>query len=125
MEDRYDRLLAIRSEVSKALELARNDKVVGHSLDARVLLSSADSGLHELLNSYRQHLAALFIVSQVELLDDLQGGLQCESLPGLGIRVEKALGDKCERCWNYSTTVGDSAEHPNLCQRCVEVLSRQ
>jgi len=125
LEGRYDALLDIRSDVSKALELARNDKVVGHSLDACVLLSAPAGATLELLERYREQLASLFIVSRAELTDDLKDGIQGENLPDLKIKVEKAPGEKCERCWNYATSVGDSAEHPALCQRCVAVLSGQ
>jgi isoleucyl-tRNA synthetase len=125
LEERYDNLLEIRAEVSKALELARNDKTIGHSLDARVLLNAPAGSVLELLEKYRDQLAALFIVSQVELVDDLEDGLQAEQLPDLKIKVEKALGEKCQRCWNYATSVGESAEHPALCRRCVAVLGEQ
>jgi len=122
LEERYDRLLDIRSDVSKVLEMARNDKVVGHSLDARVLLSVPAGACRELLETYREQLASLFIVSQVELVDDLPDAKQGENQPELKVRVEKAQGGKCDRCWNYATSVGDSADHPELCHRCVAVL---
>jgi isoleucyl-tRNA synthetase len=120
---RYQQLLAVRSDVSKALELARNEKLVGHSLDARVLLEAPAGPVAELLENYREELAALFIVSQVELasgLDDAQTG---EAVPGLKVRIEKAQGEKCERCWNYSLSVGEDEEHPGACLRCREALA--
>ncbi len=122
LNERYQQLLAIRSDVSKALELARNDKLVGHSLDARVVLEAPEGPVADLLEAYREELATLFIVSQVEISTNLETSQTGEAVPGLKILVEKAQGDKCERCWNYSVTVGADETHPGACQRCREAL---
>ena len=122
LEARYEKLLAIRSDVSKALELARNDKRIGHSLDARVLLAAPAGPWRELLETYRDELATLFIVSQVELAEALPEAVEGEEVDGLRVRVEKALGEKCARCWNYATTIGESDEHPTVCRRCRAAL---
>jgi isoleucyl-tRNA synthetase len=123
LEARYDKLLAVRSDVSKALELARGDKLIGHSLDARVLLDAPAGEWRELLEKHRDELATLCIVSQVELTAGLEGAIPGEAVQGLGVRVEKAAGEKCERCWNYATTIGESDEHPTVCHRCREALA--
>ncbi|MEZ4484035.1 MAG: class I tRNA ligase family protein [Syntrophotaleaceae bacterium] len=123
LNERYRQLLAIRSDVSKALELARNSKLVGHSLDARVLLEAPAGPVAALLEEYRDELASLFIVSQAELSSNLEGFQAGEAVPGLKIRIEKAQGDKCERCWNYSVTVGADESHPSACERCREALA--
>jgi isoleucyl-tRNA synthetase len=120
LEARYERLLAVRSDVSKALELARGEKLIGHSLDARVLIEAPAGEWRELLERHRDELATLFIVSQAELAEGLEGAVPGEEVKGLRIRVEKAAGVKCERCWNYATTVGESDEHPTVCHRCRE-----
>jgi isoleucyl-tRNA synthetase len=122
LDERYDKLLAVRSDVSKALELARNAKLVGHSLDARVLLEAPAGPWKELLEDYREELAALFIVSQAELAEGLDEAVAGEEVPGLKIRIEKARGEKCERCWNYATTVGENSAHPTICHRCSAAL---
>ena len=122
LEARYEQLLAVRSEVAKALELARNEKRIGHSLDARVLIEAPAGEWRELLERYRDELATLFIVSQAELTEGLDGAVAGEQIPGLKVRVEKAQGEKCERCWNYVTSVGEDAEHPTVCHRCREAL---
>jgi len=122
LEARYEKLLAVRSDVSKALELARNDKRIGHSLDARVLLAAPAGPWRELLKAYRDELATLFIVSQVELAEALPEAVEGEGVDGLRVRVEKALGEKCERCWNYATTIGENDDHPTVCRRCREAL---
>jgi isoleucyl-tRNA synthetase len=123
LEARYERLLAVRSDVSKALELARNEKKIGHSLDARVLLEVPEGDWRDLLTDYRDELATLFIVSQVELTENLGDAVAGEEVKSLRARIEKALGEKCERCWNYAVTVGESEEHPTVCHRCREALA--
>jgi isoleucyl-tRNA synthetase len=123
LEARYARILAVRSDVSKALELARAEKLIGHSLDARVLVEAPAGPWRDLLERYRDELATLFIVSQVELGENLGEAVAGEEVPGLKIRIEKALGEKCERCWTYATSVGESSEHPTICHRCRPALA--
>jgi isoleucyl-tRNA synthetase len=117
---RWDRLLEVRAAVTKALEEARKSGQIGHSLDARVELAASD-GLRPALAEVAPELPALFIVSQVDLVQDLAG----ESSPllaGLKVRVATARGGKCERCWNYSEAIGSHADHPGLCDRCAGVV---
>ena len=122
LEARFQKLLALRSDVSKALELARADKTIGHSLDARVTLAASESDWQQLLEQYRDELATLFIVSQVEVTTSLEEGVCGEEVPSLKVVVGKALGGKCERCWNYVETVGQSSAHPAICDRCESSL---
>jgi isoleucyl-tRNA synthetase len=77
----------------------------------------------QFLNTYRGVLPALFIVSQVEIVDESQGLPPRDAPPG-GWRIEiaRADGAKCERCWNYSTHVGENADYPTVCERCVKAL---
>jgi isoleucyl-tRNA synthetase len=117
----WDRLLAVRAAVTKALEEARQSGLIGHSLDARVLLHAQD-GLSGLLAQHGGELPALFIVSQVELTGHLGPDASSPLLPELQLRVERARGGKCERCWNYSEAVGRDATHPGLCDRCLQII---
>jgi len=123
LEARYEKLRSVRSDVARALELARKDKTIGHSLDARVLIAAPAGPWRELLESYRDQLATLSIVSQAELVDAVDDGVPGEEVAGLAVRVEKARGEKCARCWNYAETVGESDEHPGVCHRCREALT--
>ena len=110
----WDRLMAVRDEVLKALETARADeKLIGKSLEARVQLK-AGAELYPLLDQYRNELPAVFIVSQVDLDQSTE--------PGLSVRIERAEGDKCERCWKYMPEVGTSAEFPTLCAACQDAV---
>jgi isoleucyl-tRNA synthetase len=120
--------------VLNALETARAEKTIGSALEARVsiyprssLQPQIKSELLTLLNNYKDQLRALLIVSQVEVTPELSSapGSITESSPGgrLAIGVERAHGKKCERCWNYSTHVGESAVHPTFCERCLAAIA--
>jgi isoleucyl-tRNA synthetase len=106
----WDRLMEVRGDVLKSLEEARNGKLIGAPLEARVVLS-ADGDLYPLLERYARELPALFIVSQVELD-------RAEGRP-LAVRVDRAQGAKCERCWKYTTDVGSVARFPSICACCA------
>jgi isoleucyl-tRNA synthetase len=117
----WDRLLAVREEVLKALEPLRAAKTISANLEARVTLV-ASGELAALLQTYRAYLPALFIVSQVELQIGTGNGGASTGIEGLEVRAERAHGKKCERCWNYSIHVGENADYPTLCERCVAAL---
>ncbi|MCI8500632.1 MAG: isoleucine--tRNA ligase [Oscillospiraceae bacterium] len=117
---KWDRIHQIRDEVNKALELKRNEKVIGKSLEAKVKLFCTGE-LYAFLDVVKDELEDAFIVSQVELAEGT--GEVAAELDGLSITVVKADGEKCERCWEYSTTVGSCAEHPTLCERCAGVVT--
>jgi isoleucyl-tRNA synthetase len=123
LEARFDQLLIVRGEVSKLLEQARTAKLIGSGLEAKVTLAAAPGPLRDLLQSERTELATLFIVSQAELVDSLTDGTASEALPGLTIRVERAAGEKCPRCWTYSTGIGGNSTHPEICPRCAKALT--
>ncbi|MEK6324692.1 MAG: class I tRNA ligase family protein, partial [Acidobacteriota bacterium] len=115
-DEREMGILFIRSEVQRALEQKRNEKLIGASLEAKVTLS-AGRDQYKLLREYEDQLPAIFIVSQVELLESEIGGLEI-----LEIKVEHAEGAKCERCWNWSETVGKDPRFPTLDARCVRQI---
>ncbi len=119
---RWDRIHQIRDDVKKALEIARKNKVIGSSLDAKVRLF-CDGELYDFVSSVQKELAAVFIVSQVELEKGSAGEFTGESVPEFSVTVVHADGEKCARCWCYSDTVGSCEEHPDLCSRCAAVLS--
>ena len=115
----------MRREVAKALELARGRKLIGSGLEAAVRITAAPEDLPALLTAKRPLLQTLFIVSRVEVGPGPPRGpcdYESQEIPGLVIDVDRAPGDKCERCWTRSPEVGRDAEHPTLCDRCVAVL---
>lgn len=120
----WDTLLAVRAAVTRAIEPLRRDGVVGHSLDTRVTLYLAEE-LRECLESLHTDLRAVCIVSQLvsaPLAAAPDTAFTDAEVAGLAIGVEKARGEKCERCWIYSTELGDDPAHPTLCPRCATVL---
>lgn len=122
--DDWNVLLAVRGAVTKAIEPLRRDGVVGHSLDTRVTLYLADE-LRQRLEGLDTDLRAVCIVSQIALapLDQAPAdAFSDEEVAGLAIAVEKAHGEKCERCWIYSTELGTDPAHPTLCPRCAAVI---
>ena len=118
----WERLLLVREEVLKALEPARAEKTISSGLEARVTLVASGDLLASLRN-YAKFLPGLFIVSQVGIAEsDVPGSVAAPGFAGLKIAVARAEGKKCERCWNYSTHVGESADFPTVCERCVAAL---
>jgi len=113
-------LRSVRDEVLKALEEARNNKLIGTGLEAQVILTAAEP-LHALLKRYESQLRYLFIVSKVEtrLAASPDG-----APPAVKVEVKKADGQKCERCWNYSIHVGEDKLYPTVCERCSAVLKQ-
>jgi isoleucyl-tRNA synthetase len=117
----WELLAKVRAEVLKALEAARNEKRINSGLEAKVLLS----GNPELRAKLKHHLAqlpGLFIVSQVDFLTAGAPEYKSEIVPSLEVSVQKADGAKCERCWNYSTRVGENTRYPTFCERCSAAL---
>ena len=123
-EERWELLLKVRGEVSKSLEIARQNKLIGNSLEAAVTLGAPE----KLLSFLRQNEAQLqdfFIVSQVELVSSLPAeAYRSPELEGLNILVSRAKGKKCERCWIYDPRTGESTDYPSVCPRCRDALSK-
>jgi isoleucyl-tRNA synthetase len=115
---RWQRLLAVRDEVNRALETARQAKIIGNSLGAKVTVR-ARGATAALLDRYRDDLPMLFIASQVEL--DLAPGEEGTGLPV--IDVVRAEGSKCARCWRIVPSVSTAADTEGLCDRCVDALA--
>ncbi|MFB3236328.1 isoleucine--tRNA ligase [Staphylococcus pseudintermedius] len=116
--DKWNTFMALRDDVNRALEAARNEKVIGKSLEAKVKIGNSPSfdtlAFLEGFNDLHQ----LFIVSQVELVEDTKG----EAYQHGTIEIAKADGEKCARCWNYSESLGSVGELDDLCPRCQEVV---
>lgn len=117
---KWERLHAVRDDVKKAVENARKEKVIGASLDAEIELF-ADGEMLDFLKANENELPAIFIASAVRVTEGNGGDFHGE-LP-IGVTVRKASGEKCERCWSYSDTVGKSSDHPTLCARCAAIIS--
>ena len=110
-------LRAVREEVLKALEASRNAKQIGGSLDAQATITAREP-VYSVLNRHQDQLRYLFIVSAA----NLEPGSSGNGNSALTVKVSKADGKKCERCWNYSIHVGEDAEYPTVCERCSAAL---
>ena len=122
LTEKWDRLISIREEVAKILEVARQNKIIGNSLEAKIIFY-ASGETKELLKEELHNLPTYLIVSQVNVEDfENSPSTILELNPELKITAEPATGLKCERCWNYSTFVGQDDVHPTLCQRCLDVI---
>ena len=122
---KWEKVLAIRAKVTKALELAREKDLIGNSLQAQVLLFIKAKDMDSLIRDIDINWNEVFIVSAVKICDDYEeikkSAVNSHS-EELSIGINKAPGKKCVRCWNYSLSTGNDAEHPEICGRCLEVI---
>ncbi|MCY1594488.1 isoleucine--tRNA ligase [Staphylococcus pettenkoferi] len=117
--EKWNTFMKLRDDVNRALEIARNEKVIGKSLEAKVTIgSNSDFDATEFLQGF-EDLQQLFITSQAEVVDNVEGGA---SYAYGDIKVEHADGEKCQRCWNYSEDLGSVGELTDLCPRCQAVV---
>jgi isoleucyl-tRNA synthetase len=114
----WDTLITLRPEVLKALEDARQAKLIGSGLEAQITIIAADA-IYAALKRNEAQLRGLFIVSGVILEEG-----QPTAGATVAVEVGKAAGEKCERCWNYSTHVGEDKNYPTVCERCSAVLQQ-
>ena len=112
----WGHLFSLRDIVLSKLEDARVQKTIGSSLEAKVTIRAGRLWFGT-LDSLRDQLRYVFIVSQVDLQESVS-----EDEDYFLAAVSKANGQKCERCWNYSVRVGESARYPTVCERCIEAL---
>lgn len=136
LNDTWKFILDVRNCVLKTLEIARADKLIGNSLQAKIKIGCAkeNKNLCRILQNYLDELPSIFIVSEVVFDLDIdtenssvynislqKPNAQFES-GQISVGVEKAIGEKCIRCWNYSQSIGNNDQHPKLCERCVKNL---
>ena len=115
IEKRWERLLTLKEVVSKQLELARAEKIIGHSLNAKVILNAKNSKYDELKGN-EALFETVFIVSKIEIKEN-------DSIEeDVMVTVEMASGEKCERCWNFSETVGKNSAEEKICEKCYKQL---
>ncbi len=126
LDETWEKIIEVRREVSKSIEKLREQKIIGNSLQVEVTIY-ADSELISLLTSYQDQLASIFIVSEVRL-EEYNPSLFSDdveiSLPErLAIHCSRSDNQKCERCWNYFSSVGKIEEHSALCHRCAQAVN--
>ena len=119
-EDKWNRILALRTDVNKALELARAEKIVGKPLDAEITLYVSDKAAFEPLAGI--DLKELFIVSKAEVVFGEGEGYEGTEFAGVKVKVTASEAPKCVRCWCHSDEVGKNEKHPELCARCAAAV---
>jgi isoleucyl-tRNA synthetase len=121
LAERWEHILKVRKEVTKAIEIERKNKTIGHSLEASITLGlPPDLVAH--LEPYRDALPFLFIVSAVKILpvEQVTAGYEAE---GIRVKVETSKEPRCERCWVHDPMVGANRDQPGLCKRCLDALA--
>ena len=121
-EQRWADRLRLRSDVNKALERARGEKLIGKSLDARVTLFVTGAAAELLAGEDEEELCKLCLVSECKVEAGPGEGVPGENVEGLTVHVEPSALPKCLRCWTRSKTVGSDSEHPELCARCAAAI---
>ncbi len=124
-EAKWDKLLALRADVNKALELARAEKVVGKPLDAEITLYLDSTGRAAFEEIKNVSLKELFIVSKVTVVSGSGDGYDGQEFKGVRIAVKASEEPRCARCWTHDAQVGGSHVHPELCPRCLEAISEE
>lgn len=127
IENKWVEIIKVRKEANKSLEKARQgkDRIIGNSLDAKVMLHSTDAEIQKFLVENREKLELALIVSEVEVVENIDETFtKGEEATDLYSKVIHAEGEKCERCWKYSKEIGKDPEHPTLCPRCASVLKK-
>ncbi len=114
LAEKWEKVLQVRDQVSKALEEARIGRMIGHPLNAKVEIEASPE-MMALLEPLAKELKSVFIVSHASLKKN-------PDIRGIEVRVERAEGAKCERCWNYDVYVGKDKVHPSLCRRCLAII---
>lgn len=118
LNKKWSFFMEVRHDILKALEEARNEKVIGKSLEASIVIKANKSEVESLLSNI-PHLHQLLIVSHAEVTDTLEDGKSYEYVT---VKVTKHNGETCERCWVVSDTVGENEKHPSLCTRCADIV---
>jgi isoleucyl-tRNA synthetase len=122
LDQKVDKLIKVRNEVLKAIELEREKGLIGSSLESRVRLYPGHNKDYRFLNKNIDLLVSIFIVSDVSV-ERPAAARGKASLSA--VKIEKIDFSKCARCWNYRSSVGRDSQHPKLCNRCLEVLKKE
>ncbi|MBU0972225.1 MAG: isoleucine--tRNA ligase, partial [Proteobacteria bacterium] len=120
---KWENIRNLRAEVTKALEAARTDKLIGHPLDAALEIQLPDTQFKTQMETLTENLSDIFIVSSAVLVDRVgEGAYLGKEMEGVAIQVNKAGGEKCERCWRFDTGIGEDTQFPTACPRCAIAL---
>ncbi len=120
--DKWDKIHKIRDSIKKILEIERKEKTIGSSLEAEVLIYS-NGELYDFIKKHKDELKSVLIVSDISIFSEGTGKHKAEDIEDISVIIKHSDYKKCERCWNYTESVGTNAENPELCTRCLSVLN--
>jgi isoleucyl-tRNA synthetase len=124
----FKSILQIKENVFKALEIARMEKKIGKSLEAKVLIVIQNKLMFDVLAKYKNELTTICIVSQVQILDKqiaIKDFLSSLSNEICDVYVFNADGTKCPRCWKHATDIGKNSKHSTICLPCAEAVEEK
>ncbi|MFC1668692.1 class I tRNA ligase family protein [Chlamydiota bacterium] len=130
LEEKWDKLAIVRSDINRVIESLRKDKIIGNSLECEVILYITDETLFSFLQLFRGKLESLFMVSKVILKEGKQKKetahriFEAQAVKELFICAYKTNHQKCQRCWRYTDDIGKNTAHPTICLRCIGALSQ-
>ena len=120
LDDKFKKIIEIKEIVSKKLEEAREEKLIGQTLEAKVtVIANKENELYQIIENNKNLIEDVLIVSELELNED-----SSKEKEEIIITISRAEGEKCERCWKYTKDVGIDKENPTVCKRCSEVLKK-
>ena len=122
-DESFNALIALRNDVNKALELARAEKIIGKPLEASVTLFISDNAKAQFEKIAEMPLSTIFIVSETKFVFGAGEGYEGDEFKGVTILIKPCGAPKCIRCWMHNEHIGENAEHPELCPRCVAAVS--
>lgn len=125
LEEKFEKLRNIKDVIYRALEQKRKEKFIGNSLEAKIIIYCKNTEIKEFLQKLNINLNEYFIVSKVQF-DEYSKNLDLEEQnEDIGVKVLKAEGKKCSRCWIFSETVGNFSDHPSICEKCYNILKEE
>jgi len=128
LEKKWENILKIRKDVLKALEIKRGEGFIGNSLEAQVNIYTENKEVYDYLMSFEGQLETIFIVSKTDIFYGKgEKGLSSDAytgveFPDIKVLITRVPGEKCERCWCYSETVGKDQKYPTICEKCAKVM---
>ncbi|MGM0507616.1 MAG: isoleucine--tRNA ligase [Fusobacteriota bacterium] len=125
LDEKWEKILKYKNNINKQIEKARNEKIIGHPLNAEVIIYAEDEEQKSFIKDNFEKWESVLIVSKVTMEESKSENMsELEELSGVYVEVKKAPGEKCERCWKYSEEIGKVDEnHPEICPRCTKIVN--
>ncbi|MDP8259213.1 MAG: isoleucine--tRNA ligase [Candidatus Aadella gelida] len=125
LDGKWKKILVLRDKIMKALELERENGIIGSSMEALVVMHSDDKNMKEFIMENKGILPGIFKVSKVSVIESKEDGMSLIEDIKMSVKIKKAEGEKCARCWNYAGSVGTNKDFQDLCERCYNILAER